>query len=63
MNTPIIDPKTLTEEQREAIKKEYTLNSNLELVAGSILQTYYQVGVYKTLEWIFGEEIFIKKGE
>ena len=58
MNTPIIDPSTLSEEQREAIREEYNgwavfLNTRDELAAKFALAA---------IEEIFGSEFFFKKG-
>ena len=55
---PIIDPATLTDEQREVIKAEYTENITFSDAKDPLLQTTAN----KTLEWLFGENFF-KKGE
>lgn len=58
MNTPVIDPSTLSEEQREAIREEYNgwavfLNTRDKLAAKFAIAA---------IEEIFGSEFF-KKGE
>ncbi len=59
MTTPIIDPSTLSEEQREAIREEYDgwavfLNTRDDLAAKFALAA---------IEEIFGKEFFKQKGE
>jgi len=59
MSTPIIDPSTLTEEQREEIKAQYEIN---KIITQSEVQNAFQIGIIQTFEWLFGEDFF-KKGE
>ena len=58
MNTPIIDPSTLTEEQRDIIKEQYEINNN----PTHIIQNAFEIGIVQTFEWLFGKEFF-EKGE
>ena len=62
MTQPIIDPSTLTEEQREAIKEEYA--GLEELVQKVTFDDELMAALYsqKTLMWLFGKDFF-KKGE
>ena len=59
MNKPLIDPSTLTEEQREAIKHKYEVSPNP-------YDHQFNVGIgevwLEAFEWLFGLEFF-KKGE
>lgn len=57
MNTPIIDPSTLTEEQINIIKKYIS-----RPFADSMSETYYALGMMDTIEWLFGKDFF-EKGE
>jgi len=52
----IIDPSTLTEEQRKIIKQYIN-----RPFAASMTATYYAQGMLDTLEWLFGKEFFKKK--
>ncbi|MBD5199365.1 MAG: hypothetical protein HDS83_03120 [Bacteroidales bacterium] len=54
---PIINPSTLTEEQREAIKAEYADNIFFCNAKDPMLKTTAN----ETLEWLFGEELFKSK--
>ena len=58
---PIINPSTLTEEQREAIKGMY---KECKLRSESEYKTDILTGVARVfmLKWLFGENFF-KKGE
>lgn len=61
---PIIDPATLTEEQRETIKAEYEHNSemyDLGSVVPATMGTMHN-GKMELLSWLFGSNFF-KKGE
>lgn len=63
MNKPIIDPSTLTEEQREAIRVQYLTN---EVFPTGFNATTVQVCKASNgiLEWLFGSEFFTnQKGE
>lgn len=65
MNTPIIDPSTLSEEQREAISEKY--RSCIATINSQWKPKYYDIREQKraqayTLAWLFGSEFF-KKGE
>lgn len=62
MNKPIIDPSTLTEEQREEIRKEYNLNVESEDRSNGPVEEHWYSGRNLTLLWLFGEEFF-EKGE
>ena len=62
MNKPIIDPSTLTEEQREAIRNLYDDFNQLELHGASITDRSAGRNQCITLEWLFGSDFF-KKGE
>ncbi len=55
METPIINPSTLTEEQREAIRREYDKHK-------VCFGTAYIKGILDTFEMIFGKSMF-EKGE
>lgn len=59
MNTPIIDPLTLSEEQREAIRKKYAEVKEISAVIGD---NEFFAGDEAVFEWLFGSEFF-KKGE
>ena len=61
MTAPIIDPSTLSEEQREAIRVQYITN---EVFPTGFNATTTQVckATNGILEWLFGAEFF-KKGE
>lgn len=59
MSIPIIDSSTLTEEQREIIKEQHEINSNLTC---SEIQNAFQIGCVQTFEWLFGKDFF-EKGE
>jgi len=67
MNTPIIDPSTLTEEQKEAIKKLYI--THIDRIKKcfhylpSDVENYIQAGYRSTLIILFGKEFFKEKGE
>lgn len=63
MNNPIIDPSTLTEEQREAIRQEYIHNSemyDLGCVVPATMGTMHN-GKMELLETLFGSELFNDK--
>ena len=55
---PIIDPTTLTEEQRDAIKDKY---QNQKSLYKRWHDEYERSGI-DTMEWLFGKNFF-KKGE
>lgn len=60
MTTPIIDPSTLTEEQREAIRKRYALMK----VGIRECEAYELSHVMDEYEQLFGSEFFTnQKGE
>ena len=61
MTPPIINPATLTEKQREAIKGMY---KECKLRSESEYKTDILTGVARVfmLKWLFGENFF-KKGE
>ncbi len=61
MTQPIIDPSTLTDEQREAIKEEYKLNSEWKDRSNGEVERHWYSGRNLTLLWLFGEGFF--KGE
>lgn len=52
MNKPIINPSTLSEEQREVINRVYKTASFVG-----------NESIVNTLEWLFGSEFFNQKGE
>lgn len=63
MNNPIIDPSTLSEEQREAIRNKYNARAD-------IIHDYEEIDRASTLtivtdlfEVLFGEEFFKQKGK
>ncbi len=65
MNKPIIDPSTLSEEQREAIRQKH--RSCMATINSQWKPKYYDIREQKrvqahTLEWLFGSAFF-KKGE
>ncbi len=57
MTTPIIDPSTLSEEQREAIRVQYLTN---EAFPTGFNATVVQVCKASNgiLEWLFGKDFF-----
>lgn len=60
MNKPIIDPSTLSEEQREAIRERYALMK----VGIRECEAYELAFVLDEYEMLFGKEFFInQKGE
>lgn len=59
MTTPIINPATLSEEQREAIRTKYAEVKEISLVLGN---SEIFAGDEAVFEWLFGTEFF-KKGE
>lgn len=60
---PIIDPSTLSEEQREAIREEYNRNVMFEKKIDDSKQYWYS-GANHTLKYLFGSEFFTnQKGE
>ena len=59
MAQPIIDPSTLTEEQRKEIKERYDENAIWEMKSSA--QLLYS-GFREAFEYLFGENFF-KKGE
>lgn len=66
MNTPIIDPATLSEEQREAIREKY--RSCIATIKSQWKPKYSDMREQKraqayTLVWLFGSEFFNQKGE
>ncbi len=65
MNTPIIDPSTLTEEQREEIKAKYD-EENLHWFASTAFNDKEGIQIANsaimTFRWLFGKEFF-KEGE
>ena len=62
MSKPIINPSTLTEEQRETIRAEYNLNVVWEDRSNGEVEKHWYSGRNLTLLWLFGENFF-KKGE
>lgn len=56
MNKPIIDPLTLTEEQKNLIKKYVS-----RPFTDSMSETYYALGMMDTIEWLFGKDFSRKK--
>ncbi len=66
MNTPIINPSTLTEEQREAIWQEYEVAKRFPTGENKhVMKT--SIAVRYILVWLFGKDFFesteTKKGE
>ena len=59
----IIDPKTLTEKQREAIKKEIIPDMYKFLRSKRDDKGFYGAGIYDTINQLFGEDFFEKGGE
>lgn len=59
MDKPIINPATLSEEQREAIRNKYAEVKEIPLVLGN---SEIFAGDEAMFEWLFGSEFF-KKGE
>ena len=57
---PIIDPSTLTEKQREAIKKVYEAANKCKL-ANCISIRSFAYGQTATLDKLFGKGFFKKK--
>lgn len=62
MTNPIIDPSSLSEEQREAIRAEYNKSYSEAFAQTTCLDRQYARGRYQVLRDIFGTEFF-KKGE
>lgn len=60
MNTPIINPAILTQEQRIEIKEQYRINADL---TPSEVQNAYQIGVTHALEWLFSKSMFESSAE
>lgn len=59
MNKPIIDPQTLTEEQKEEIRSEFNTNEFYQKKYGSDEATdHWYSGRNLTLLWLFGEDFF-----
>ena len=56
MEKPIIDPSTLSEEQRDAILKVYEYLKTVRIYSARFQ------GYYEALTWLFGEDFF-KKGK
>ncbi len=56
MNSPVIDPQTLTEEQREKIREKYKSSK----IACEVFhfETHDKMNV---LEWLFGKSMFEKQ--
>lgn len=61
MNTPIIDPSSLTEEQRKAIKDAYESNQ-LNLEDATLSYRFVLRGSMSCMMWLFGKSMF-EKGE
>lgn len=61
MTEPIINPSTLTDEQREAIKNLYDDFKQLEIYGASITDRSAGRNQCVTLEWLFGENFFKKE--
>lgn len=61
MTNPIIDPSSLTEEQREAIRFDYEANK-LNLEDAELGYKWLITGEMRNMEWLFGKDFF-EKGE
>lgn len=61
MTTPIIDPATLSEEQREAIIAMYSAEKQLELSGETENEKTVGRTICMTLEWLFGYNYFNKE--
>lgn len=59
MSEPIIDPSSLTEEQREQLKYMYD-GDNLNLDDAELGYKFFLQGAMKRMEHIFGKEFFEK---
>lgn len=64
MNKPIIDPSTLSEEQRDAISEKY--RSCIATINSQWKPKYHDIREQKreqayTLVWLFGSEFFNKR--
>lgn len=59
MKTPIIDPSTLTEEQREIIRTKYREMREVSIVLGN---SEIFAGDEVIFEWLFGKKMFEKGG-
>lgn len=57
MITPIINPATLSEEQREAIKFDYEANK-LNLEDAELGYKWLITGEMRNMEWLFGKDFF-----
>jgi len=64
MTTPIIDPSTLTEEQKKIIREVYADNKDFIREMGGKYDpdVKCEVAENRLLEWFFGKDFF-KKGE
>lgn len=61
MNNPIINPATLSDEQREAIKAMYSAEKQLELSCETENEKTVGRSICMTLEWLFGYNYFNKE--
>lgn len=60
--TPIINPSTLTEEQKDTISKMYSAEKDLEFSGETENEKTIGRSICMTLEWLFGYNYF-NKGE
>jgi len=58
MTAPVIDPSTLTEEQKNRIKDAFFIASKT-----NVPNKDYAYGTTDILKWLFGEEFFNTKQE
>ncbi len=59
MTDPIIDPSTLTEQQREAIKKKYAM-AKVRVACGGFPGYYDDIVLINDLEEKYGKSMFEK---
>lgn len=62
----IIDPSTLTDEQRKCIRENYNFQSRNHFMAKDAdynIMRYASEMAMVTMEWLFGKEFFEEKGE
>lgn len=61
IKTPIINPLTLTEEQREAISAMYSAENQLEFSGETENEKTVGRSICMILEWLFGYNYFNKE--
>jgi len=59
MNTPIINPSTLTEEQRERLKQEYSKMKDIASFLSNTIEGIALNGAIVAFEQLFSKEFLI----